>query len=78
MPDQISPSMLADAVHGTRILSLALEADIVVKFVMILLVLARSGSGPWCSTRSGASSRSRATAAFEQAFWSRITPLADL
>ena len=70
--------MLGDATHGSSILALALEADIVVKFVMIILVLASLWVWAVVFDKAVRIVRlKRQTADFERAFWSG-TPLAEL
>jgi len=77
-PQTISSTTLGDAAHGASILSLALEADIVVKLVMLLLVVASFWvwavvfDKVWRIIRL-----KRHTAVFERAFWSG-TPLSEL
>ena len=70
--------MLGDATHGSSILALALEADVVVKFVMIILVLASLWVWAVVFDKAVRIVRlKRQTADFERAFWSG-TPLAEL
>jgi biopolymer transport protein TolQ len=77
-PDQIGAAMLGDATHGSSILALALEADVVVKFVMIILVLASLWVWAVVFDKAVRIVRlKRQTADFERAFWSG-TPLAEL
>jgi len=76
--DPISAAMLGEPAHSASLLALALEADIVVKFVMILLVLA--SIWVWAVVFDKATRivrLKRQTALFERAFWSG-TPLSEL
>ncbi len=77
-PDPLSAAMLGDAMHSSSILALALEADMVVKFVMLLLVFASLWVWAVVFDKAGRIIRlTRQTAAFERAFWSG-TPLNEL
>ena len=70
--------MLGEPAHSASLIALALEADIVVKFVMILLVLASLWVWAVVFDKAVRIVRlKRQTADFERAFWSG-TPLAEL
>jgi biopolymer transport protein TolQ len=77
-PDSISTAMLGDAPHSASILALALEADIVVKLVMIILVLASLWVWAVVFDKTVRLIRlKRQSTVFERAFWAG-TPLAEL
>ena len=76
--DPISSAMLGEPAHSASLIALALEADIVVKFVMILLVLASLWVWAVVFDKAVRIVRlKRQTALFERAFWSG-TPLSEL
>ncbi len=76
--DPISSAMLGDPAAGTSILSMALEADIVVKLVMLLLLVASLWVWAVVFEKGFRLIRlRRQTSLFEQAFWSG-TPLGEL
>lgn len=77
-PDSISTAMLGDVPQSVSILALALEADIVVKLVMLILLAASLWVWAVVFDKTVKLIRlRRQTAAFEQAFWAG-TPLAEL
>jgi hypothetical protein len=54
-PNAISAVGLGDAAGGVSLWGLILQADIVVKTVMGLLLVASCGAGRWSSTRASGS-----------------------